>query len=335
MQQCTQRLTKISMVGFLPSFIWMAFLSMPVLAEAEQAEAEQAQPELIVYKQTEDAKGKAVELRLHVFKPDCWSKDDKRPAIVFFFGGGWVNGTPKQFYLQSQELAQRGMIAFSAEYRVKSRHGTTPLACVEDGKSAVRYLRANADQLGIDPDRIAAGGGSAGGHVAACAGVLKGFEAKDEDPSVSSVPNLMVLFNPVIDTAPKTGYGSKKVPGNDPKIISPVHHVHKDQPPALILQGVADTTTPIPASRRFVELSNAQGCDAKIVEYEGANHGFFNNGGFRALKKGGKNYHQLTMAEVVEFLEGYGYLSVEAPSKTAGTRRRCKPFLNDKEVSSR
>lgn len=308
MPQCTQRLKNITMAGFLAPFIWMTLLPMPVLAETEQAK-----PELIVYKQTEDAKGKVVELRLHVFKPACWSKDDQRPAIVFFFGGGWVNGTPKQFYPQSRELAKRGMIAFSAEYRVKSKHGTTPLACIEDGKSAVRYLRANAGQLGIDPDRIAAGGGSAGGHIAACAGVLTGFEAKDEDHTISSVPNLMVLFNPVIDTAPKTGYGSKKVPGNDPRIISPVHHVHKDQPPALILHGVGDTTTPIPSARRFVELSNAQGCDAKLVEYEGANHGFFNNGGFRALKKGGKNYHQLTMAEVVVFLEEYGYLSEEAP----------------------
>lgn len=303
MQQYVQRRAKTGIAVFLASFIWVTLLAQPALAESEQAK-----PQHVVYKQTEDAKGNAVELRLHVFKPEGWSEDDQRPAIVFFFGGGWVGGSPGQFYPQSRELAARGMVAFSAEYRVENKHGTSPLACVEDGKSAVRFLRANTAKFGIAPDRLAAGGGSAGGHIAACTGVLKGFEAEGEDADVSSVPNLMVLFNPVIDTAPKTGYGSKKVPGKDPKIISPVHHVHKDQPPALILQGVADKTTPIPSARRFVKYSQELGVAAKIVEYEGAGHGFFNTGGYRPVKEGGTNYHQLTMAEVVAFLEEHGYL---------------------------
>ena len=71
-------------------------------------------------------------------------------------------------------------------------------ACVADGKSAVRRIRANAGKLGVDPDRITAsrGGGSAGGHVAACTGVIDGFESKGEDDKISSAPNAMVLFNP-------------------------------------------------------------------------------------------------------------------------------------------
>jgi len=122
-------------------------------------------------------------LRAWIFEPAGHSADDRRPAIVFFFGGGWVGGTPKQFYPHCRDLAELGMVAISAEYRIKSKHGTTPMACVEDGKSAVRYLRANANQLGIDPDRIVSGGGSAGGHVAACTGVLEGYEAEAEDRS--------------------------------------------------------------------------------------------------------------------------------------------------------
>ncbi len=107
-----------------------------------------------------------VKLKLFVFEPEEHKSTDSRPAIVFFFGGGWNQGSPQQFYPHCKYLAARGMVAISAEYRVRSRHGITPFECVTDGKSAVRWIRANADKLGIDADSIATGGGSAGGHWA-------------------------------------------------------------------------------------------------------------------------------------------------------------------------
>ena len=95
-----------------------------------------------------------VELKLHVFDP----VDSKRTGavVVFFFGGGWVGGTPSQFYPQCQLLAERGMLAISAEYRVRTKHETTPFECVADGKSAVRWIRENATSLNIDPNKIVA-----------------------------------------------------------------------------------------------------------------------------------------------------------------------------------
>ncbi|MEM9109203.1 MAG: alpha/beta hydrolase [Planctomycetota bacterium] len=283
--------------------LFMVVLAIPTLAEPEPIK-----PELLVYKKTENIKGEPVELKLHVFKPEGWSADDKRPAIIFFFGGGWVGGTPTQFYPHCRDLAARGMVAVSAEYRVKREHGTSPLACVEDGKSAVRYLRASAKELGIDPDRIAAGGGSAGGHVAACAGVLKAFDAEDEDATISSVPNLMILFNPVISTAPTSGYGAKKVPGDDPLIISPLHQIHKDQPPSLILHGDADKTVTIESVRAFAKRCEEVGVVGRLIEYEGAGHGFFNHSDFRKPKGDPPNYYELTIAEAVTFLAGYGFM---------------------------
>ena len=113
-------------------------------------------------------KTKQADLAIHVHFPPAWKKEDKRPAIAFFFGGGWTSGTVKQFEPQAAYLASRGMVAARTDYRVKSRHNVTPDACVEDAKSAVRWLRQNAAMLGIDPDRIVASGGSAGGHIAAC-----------------------------------------------------------------------------------------------------------------------------------------------------------------------
>lgn len=288
---------------FMAYAIWMTAGPVQALEDA----APQA-PEKLVYKKTVDAKDKPVELQLHIFKPEGWSADDQRPAVVFFFGGGWVGGTPNQFYPHCRDLASLGMVAISAEYRIKGKHGTTPLACVEDGKSAVRYLRANAKHLGIDPDRIVAGGGSAGGHVAACTGVLKGFDSKDEDDAISSVPNLMILFNPVIDTSPQKGYGAKKVPGGDPLIISPLHHVHKDQPPSLIFHGDADTTVKIDSVRAFYRRATGLGAACTLAEFEGAGHGFFNHSNFRKPKKNAPDYYKLTMSDTVVFLRKHGYV---------------------------
>ena len=292
------------------AFLLLAFFGLTLVLSCPAAHA--AKPEMLVYKKTTNAKGNAVELKLHVFKPVGWKVTDKRPAIVFFFGGGWVSGTPKQFYPHSADLAARGMVAISAEYRVSSKHGTTPLACVEDGKSAVRYIRANAAKLGVDPKRIVAAGGSAGGHVAACTGVLKGYNDQNEDSSISSMPSLMILFNPVISTSPTNGYGSKKVPGDDPEIISPLHHAHKAQPPSLIFHGDADTTVTIQAVRAFAKRCRQLDVDCRLVEYEGATHGFFNHAQFRKPKQGSPDYYALTMKETYAFLAKHGYINAKA-----------------------
>ncbi len=134
-----------------------------LIAAAEKAPVlEMPGAKVEVYKTVAD-----VQLKMYMYFPADHNATDKRPAIVFFFGGGWVNGTPKQFRPHCEYLASRGMVAMAADYRVRSRHGTAAIDCVKDGKSAVRWIRENADRLGVDPQRVAAGGGSAGGHVAA------------------------------------------------------------------------------------------------------------------------------------------------------------------------
>jgi acetyl esterase len=144
-----------------------------------------------------------VDLKLHIFNPEGHKTSDRRPAIVFFFGGGWNSGTASQFHPQCAHLASRGMVAISADYRVAKTHGTTPRECVQDGKSAIRWVRQHAKELGIDPERLAAGGGSAGGQVAAATGTLTKFEEEGEDLQISSRPNALVLSTQSTTTAPK------------------------------------------------------------------------------------------------------------------------------------
>jgi acetyl esterase len=98
------------------------------------------------------------ELKLHCFLPKDWKPTDTRPAIVFFFGGGWRSGDFRQFTPHSQHLAELGMVAICADYRTEQNAGVIPSECVKDAKTAMRYVRAHAKELGVDPDRLAAGG---------------------------------------------------------------------------------------------------------------------------------------------------------------------------------
>ncbi|XAL99372.1 alpha/beta hydrolase [Phycisphaeraceae bacterium D3-23] len=252
--------------------LWLA--ASPALAENE------APPVEVVYKQVVDAEGEPYDLRLHIFYPEGWSADDARPAIVFYFGGGWNGGQPEQFFPHCRDLAAHGMVAISADYRVRSRHGTSPIACVEDGRSAIRYLRAHADELGIDVDRVIAGGGSAGGHVAAASALCDDINDPADDAEVSATPNALVLFNPVLDTSRQSGFGGNRL-GDDHLRLSPVHRVSQGQPASIVFHGDADRTVPISVARRFAEACEGVGARSELVEYEGQPHGFFNHPAFR------------------------------------------------------
>ena len=113
---------------------------------------------VIVYKTTPQG-----HLNIYLYFPPDWSAADRRPAIVFVFGGGCATGSPAQVSTTAEYFATRGLAAASAEYRIATIHHTLPERCAEDGKSAMRWLRMNARHLGIDGMRAIAGAGSSGG----------------------------------------------------------------------------------------------------------------------------------------------------------------------------
>ena len=238
-------------------------------------------------------------LELHVFLPEGWKASDKRAAAVFFFGGGWVGGTPTQFFPQSRYLASRGMVAISAQYRTRGSHGTTPTECVADGKSAVRWVRQHAAELGVDPNRIAAGGGSAGGHVAATTGVIDGLDEQGEDMSVSSKPDALLLFNPVTDLSSRFERGGERI-----KAISPLQQVDASDPPTIVFHGRADTTVPFETAETFCDAMQKAGNRCELVGYDGRPHGFFNYSRSRAA-------FTSTVWHMDRFLASLGYLEGE------------------------
>jgi acetyl esterase/lipase len=255
-----------------------------------------------------------VELKLHVFTPDGHQSSDRRPAIVFFFGGGWRSGSPDQFYPQCEYLASRGMVAMSAEYRVETRNDTTPRECVKDGKSAVRWIRQHAKELGIDPQRIAAGGGSAGGHVAAAAGTTEGFEEEAEDLTVSSRPNALVLFNPVYDNGPN-GYGHDRVEAYW-ETFSPMHNISEDTPPTVVFLGTEDDYIPAQTGKEYKRRMDEKGRRCDLHLYEGQPHGFFNY-------KDIENY-TMTVIEMDRFLASLDYLEGDSPYQSKSNEATAK-----------
>jgi acetyl esterase/lipase len=166
------------------------------------------------------------------------------------------------------------MVALSADYRVKSRNKTSPKECVKDGKSAIRWIRKHAGQLGIDPDKILAGGGSAGAQVAAATATTSGFEEEGEDLTVSSRPVALVLFNPVFDNGPG-GYGHDQVKEYW-QAFSPMHNISEMTPPTIVFLGTNDELIPVATAEEYKRRmeNNGRRCDLHL--YTGQPHGFFN-----------------------------------------------------------
>ncbi len=244
--------------------------ALPLWAETEKHDFEEAAT-AEVYKQ---ASGD--DLWIYRFDPDGHKPtEESRPAVVFFFGGGWNGGSVTQFEQHAKYLAARGMVTFVADYRVKSRQQTDPDACVADGKSAIRWVRKNAVRLGIDPQRIAAGGGSAGGHVAATTGICDELdEPEEKDSQISSKANALLLFNPVYDNGPE-GYGHERVRQWFPA-ISPAHNITKDDPPTIVFFGSEDPLVPVATAKKFDADLKTVGVESEVWIYEGQPHGFFN-----------------------------------------------------------
>lgn len=252
-----------------------------------------------------------VKLPIHIFEPKDLKAGDNRPVIVFFFGGGWKGGSPKQFEKHCAYLASRGMVAMTAEYRVSSRHGVKAVSCFRDAKSAMRWVRQNAKRLGVDPARVAAGGGSAGGHLAGALGTISAFDEPTEDKSISAVPNALVLFNPALVLAPVEGYKTRDPEklaelgermGVPPEQLSPYHNISDNLPTTIIFHGKADTTVPYATAELFTEKAKKKGLRVELVGYEGESHGFFNYG------KAGNQPFIATVKKMDAFLVSLGYL---------------------------
>lgn len=219
-------------------------------------------------------------------------------TVVFYFGGGWNSGSPKQFEPQAQYLIKYGINVVLADYRTKNNAGTTPKEALMDAKSAMRFLKQHARELHFDPEKILAGGGSAGGHLAAATAFCNNINNPEDDLSVSSAPQALILFNPVIDNGPE-GYGFNRVKEYY-EDFSPMQNIKKNAPPAIFFLGTEDNFILVNTAKKFKEKMEAVGARCDLLLYPGQKHGFFNSQH--------KEYFEKTMIETVRFLKSLGYI---------------------------
>lgn len=237
----------------------------------ETALPKTAEPDAsLVYKQVPEAA-----LSLFIFRPEGWTPADRRPAFLFFFGGGWSGGSPRRLMPFARHFAELGMVGICADYRVKSRHGAMPAQCVEDAKSAVRWLRLHATEQGIDPHRIVVGGDSAGGHLAASTAMISGFEAPNESTEISSAADALILFNPVLDAVAEERNDGRVGGLELARKLSPNHQIRPHLPPALVLHGTSDKRVPFRQAEIFAEQMKLAGNDVVLWPARGGEHSFW------------------------------------------------------------
>ena len=209
-----------------------------------------------------------------------------RPAVVFIHGGGWAAADRTNGHPIIRLLAENGFVAASIDYRLS---GEAPFpAQLEDGKCAIRYMRAHAARLGIDPGRIGVVGGSAGGHLAALVGLVPaeaGFEGEGGWAGVSSKVSAVADLYGVSDVAdlvrdgkllPQVQKLMRATPAEQPQRFreaSPVHWVKRGAPPFYLTHGDKDEMVPYAHSERLLAALQAAGAEATLRPMRGVGHG--------------------------------------------------------------
>jgi acetyl esterase len=242
-------------------------------------------------------------LDAHIFPASGAKPGEKRPAFLFFHGGGWSIGMPEWGYRHCKRYAERGLVGISFEYRIRLRHGTTPLESAMDAKSAVRWVRVHAAELGIDPNRIVAAGFSAGGHLAAVTGMVQGCDDPGDDKTVSAVPNALVLMSAAVDVA-SDGYFRQILAGRiDPAECSPASCVRSGLPPTIVFHGLEDNLEPFPRIEAFCKNMKASRNRCELHTFKG--------GHFRSIADWAVIYEKID-----EFLSSLGFLSPLSSEKS-------------------
>lgn len=277
----------------------------PAIVSDESGSAEASVGKLpserLVYKQVDDR-----ELALIVTRPEGWSASDLRPAIMFFHGGGWVGGKPGQFDHHVQHFASKGIVCFQVEYRLlKGSRTSPPDVCIRDARSAVRFVRSRADEFGINPNQLACGGGSAGGHLAAALGCLPaGRDPELDEPGEAATvdvrADLLLLFNPVFDNGPD-GWGHQRV-GERYRVYSPFHNINASTPPNIVFLGDQDKLIPVSTLEGWAAKCKESEVECRYIVFEGQPHGFFNFG------RDDNRHYNRTIRACDQFLTDLGWL---------------------------
>ena len=238
------------------------------------------------------------------FPPDHQPAKAKVPGLILFHGGGWSGGSLDQFRFACDYFASRGLVCATAEYQMLGKTAaklppgeSRKRVCVTDAKSAIRWFKQHSGELGIDPDRVITGGGSAGGHISALATMNPGLDDPADPKEIDTRVVAYLWFNPAFALDDD----------KDPE-IDVLRHLKADLPPAIVFFGDNDQW------KKGWDIAHAKwkslgtkSIDLRIAP--GQPHSFFNKDPWRAV----------TLIEADKFLVKHGLLGGEPSLKAPAT----------------
>ena len=269
----------ITNTGDLIMQVALGNLTQLEIEEAEVAPLPEGVEEI---KDIQYGDGDGTPLYLDLYLPQ--DRKEPVPGLIFIHGGGWAGGKRSDYRYYAMRMPQMGYAVATVSYRMVPK-AIFP-AAVQDVKCAVRWMRANAKKYGIDPDKLAAIGGSAGGHLSLMLGYSAGvpeLEGNGGHQEYSSAVQAVVdLYGPVDLTVPVDRdnptlwafFGGKhfdEAP-DQYRMASPITHLTKDAPPTLIIQGTDDMTVPVDQSDMLAERLKELGVDYEYLRLEGHPH---------------------------------------------------------------
>ena len=260
----------------------------PALPAALQAQGPPVDPgNLRVEKDIVFGKGGSKDLTLDVYRPPV-GVTSKRTAIIHLFGGGFFVGNKNAGYIinDAKALGARGYTSVSANYRLQ-QEGLWP-AQIHDTKAAIRWTRANAEKLGVEPNRIVIAGYSAGGMLSLMAAGTNGrkeFEGEGGNAGVSSDVNACIGVYPLASAQIAAGLfgGQDKATPDAIAAASPTSYITKDFAPTIFIHGTKDGTVPVQSSIDFFSKLHALGVRTTLTLIDGADHAF-DNGALDAVE---------------------------------------------------
>ena len=190
-----------------------------------------------------------IELKTDMFYSESSLQNNNNSAIAFFHGGGWVFGDPSEFYETCRRFAKKGFITFSFQYRLSINDDgsyphpeITPVESVKDARSALRWMRENAENLKIDPEKIVVGGQSAGGQLALATALFDSVNEESDNMDINPAPNALLLYSSNVNTMEAwidMLLGDRR---DEIWSVSPYHNLKKSMPPAIAFHGEDDCT---------------------------------------------------------------------------------------------
>jgi acetyl esterase len=256
-------------MGLISTSMLLASLAVCAIARnAEPAPKKTDMPRTFLYREVSGQK-----LHIYVFSPNNQVTGKQTSCMLLIHGGGWTLGQAEWMFDDARHFAAMGITSVAVEYRL-SLASVTPIDALEDVYAAFRWVRQHSKELNIDPHRVAGYGQSAGGHLAAAAGV----GCHDKEPILPDMkPDVLLLMSPALEVVSDQWFKSLLPSHVNPSTYSPAEQAGSATPPTCIVTGDKDSVTPLAGIQRFCDRVRAKGCVCELHAYPGVGHMFTRN----------------------------------------------------------